>query len=140
VIVPGSALVEEAWPRAPRGLKRVPATGLASARSSDPGIGVFKNIHARGKNNKQTRFFWPWCVFSCLARARGWRQRSACSTCLGSAFLGGAELEGGQTNTDLFCPVFTAKETEERAAADRDGGVTNDGRMAQLRGARCHGW
>jgi hypothetical protein len=52
---------------------------------------------------------------------------------------GGAELEGGQTNIDLFCPVFTAKETEERAAADRDGGVTNDDRMAQLRGARDHG-
>jgi hypothetical protein len=49
---------------------------------------------------------------------------------------GGAELEGGQTNIDLFCPVFTAKETEARAAADRDGGATNDGRMAQLRGAR----
>jgi hypothetical protein len=49
---------------------------------------------------------------------------------------GGAELEGGQTNIDLFCPVFTAKETEERAAAERDGGVTNDDRMAQLRGAR----
>jgi hypothetical protein len=41
---------------------------------------------------------------------------------------GGAELEGSQT-----------KETEERAAADRNGGVTNDGRMAQLRGARDHG-
>jgi hypothetical protein len=40
-------------------------------------------------------------------------------------------------NTSLIT-VLTAKETEERAAADRDGGVTNGGRMAQLRlrGAR----
>jgi hypothetical protein len=28
---------------------------------------------------------------------------------------------------------------EDRAAADRGGGVTNDGRMVQLRGARDHG-
>jgi hypothetical protein len=48
---------------------------------------------------------------------------------------GGAELEGGQTNIDLCCPVFTAKETEARAAADRDGGVTNGSRMAQRRSA-----
>jgi hypothetical protein len=36
---------------------------------------------------------------------------------------GGAELEDGQTNIDLFCPVFTAKDMEDRAAADRGGGV-----------------
>jgi hypothetical protein len=27
---------------------------------------------------------------------------------------GGAELEDGQTNIDLFCPVFTAKDMEDR--------------------------
>jgi hypothetical protein len=51
-----------------------------------------------------------------------------------------SELEVGQTNIDFcFCPVFTVKDMEDRAAADRGGGVTNDGRMAQLRGARDHG-
>jgi hypothetical protein len=42
--------------RPSRGLKRVPATGLAGARSPDPGI-VFFKTHTRQRQKQKTRPF-----------------------------------------------------------------------------------
>jgi hypothetical protein len=66
--------------RGSRGLKRVPATGLARARSSDPGIGFIKKTYTSSRGKKQQAkqwVFWPWSVFSYLARVGRVAKRTA---------------------------------------------------------------